>query len=480
MQNTANHLNSTRTTHMLSNISQPWQGQVGDIIKRAPPHRHSAPSAPWPWLDLRDEVDRAQLDAPSEPVPPLCDHRACEGLCWRGYPQSCFPNWTHNQVTKSGIAGAIQDRRRCIIYYLDVNDSGIFTDPKEALVVDDSTVPKTWNILVASKRPANNCVRALFVENMSGPVLQMLGTRYNIEPFFFSSSLNWIPSRYQEDVQPGVGDHITITMSFLRSIIHDDSDGEKDQFGSRVSATPGKRVIDTASPLPLGSGSEGRLELVLDLLSVHLIRNIKGNTIISYHAKQKFGPDKTTYLRDRIQFAGRSVYWQSIFKESSDPTFILLCYVWHALYAWDEALEHLYSHICQLEANVVEKYDIHLTEELHRIRAHQLHYSSLLNDFRKTVEFIRATHNPAIASSFTTKDKNFTEAVMDRECQNLLNEIKRLELDRTMQDKRLKNVMDLVFSSVNIEDSQRVREMTEAAVRDSAGMSSYKGFKWIF
>ena len=51
---------------------------------------------------------------------------------------------------------------------------------------------------------------------MTLPVLQMLGTRcvtvyivqcdcsltqarYNVEPFFFASSANWIPSRYQED-----------------------------------------------------------------------------------------------------------------------------------------------------------------------------------------------------------------------------------------------------------------------------------------
>ena len=58
-------------------------------------------------------------------------------------------------------------------------------------------------------------VRVLFVDNMSGPVLQMLGTRcdcsllshthlinihfnrYEIEPFFYSSSINWLPSRYQ-------------------------------------------------------------------------------------------------------------------------------------------------------------------------------------------------------------------------------------------------------------------------------------------
>ena len=30
--------------------------------------------------------------------------------------------------------------------------------------------------------------------------------RYKIEPFFFSSSLNWIPSRYQEDLRPHQSD----------------------------------------------------------------------------------------------------------------------------------------------------------------------------------------------------------------------------------------------------------------------------------
>ena len=29
---------------------------------------------------------------------------------------------------------------------------------------------------------------------------------YNIEPFYFSSSLNWIPSRFQEDIQDRIGD----------------------------------------------------------------------------------------------------------------------------------------------------------------------------------------------------------------------------------------------------------------------------------
>ena len=38
------------------------------------------------------------------------------------------------------------------------------------------------------------------------PLLMNYATRYNIEPFFWSSSLSWIPSRFQEEIQPGIGD----------------------------------------------------------------------------------------------------------------------------------------------------------------------------------------------------------------------------------------------------------------------------------
>src|ERR1700731_3630545 len=59
-------------------------------------------------------------------------------------------------------------------------------------------------------------------------------SRYNIEPFFFSSSLKWIPSRFQEDLQPQkqyrkacvsigkyvliVASDITVTLTFLRCL----------------------------------------------------------------------------------------------------------------------------------------------------------------------------------------------------------------------------------------------------------------------
>lgn len=87
-----------------------------------------------------------------------------------------------------------------------------------------------------------------------------------------------------------------------------------------------------------------------------------------------------------------------------------------------------------------------LTQELHVIRAHQLHYSSLLEDFRKTVEFIRDTTNPAM-DSLPKAMRNRSRELMKRECSNLMNEITRLDTSRKIVDKQLKNVMNLVGSS---------------------------------
>ena len=55
-------------------------------------------------------------------------------------------------------------------------------------------------------------VRTLFAEGLSGPVLQMLGTRYNIEPFFFTSTLGWIPSRFQSHVVPHESDRTSLSL----------------------------------------------------------------------------------------------------------------------------------------------------------------------------------------------------------------------------------------------------------------------------
>ena len=84
-----------------------------------------------------------------------------------------------------------------------------------------------------------------------------------------------------------------------------------------------------------------------------------------------------------------------------------------------------------------------LTRELHTIRAHHLHYTSLLDDFEKHITFIREAHNPAL-DHLSAEDQHFSRKIMKRECANLLTESKRLKSDLHMQERRLKNVMGLV------------------------------------
>ncbi|TFK29544.1 hypothetical protein FA15DRAFT_664093 [Coprinopsis marcescibilis] len=465
--------------------------ELGGVTRIAPPpHRHAAPSAPWPWVDIHDGVDQKQLTSLLPPIPERCPHVDCS--CWTGYPKSRFPNWTEAQVKKSKILDAIQSHSKdivCKIHHATVDSRGEFRMNAGTFVANDDK--KTWDFLVKKQKDSGEDVRvrALFVESMSGPVLQMLGARYNIEPFFFSSSLNWIPTRFQEEVVDNVGDHITVTLTFLRSMPAN-TDALRLSARSPYSAVSGntlingtglrdlnlvRQMIDTQAPLELSSG---RL-LVLDLLSVHLIRRKSGSVIISFHPNLDLPTTTAPYLHERIRFAGQSVYWQNIFKSSTDPTFVLLTYLWHALYAWDEALENLYTHICHLETQVIHTSEMNITQDLHIIRAHHLHYTSLLEDFKKTIEFVAITQNPAL-QDLPKEEQDWNSKVMERETLTLLSEVERLEKSSKTQDRRLRNVMNLVFSTVNIIDSKRMQQMTEAAARDSAAMKQIAYLTMVF
>jgi len=88
-----------------------------------------------------------------------------------------------------------------------------------------------------------------------------------------------------------------------------------------------------------------------------------------------------------------------------------------------------------------------LTQELHKIRAHLLHYASLLEDFKHSVEFVRDTANPAMEAETEEYSKNSSE-LLKKECGNLLTQINRLKMSREMWDSRLQNVMHLVWRAV--------------------------------
>lgn len=89
--------------------------------------------------------------------------------------------------------------------------------------------------------------------------------------------------------------------------------------------------------------------------------------------------------------------------------------------------------------------DIWLTRELHIIRTMLLHYETLLREFQKTVQFVLAHPNRAMETVVPdAEERNRSQSLMQRECDNILAELERLRDLKGMQEQRVKNVMDLV------------------------------------
>ncbi|KAG2134761.1 hypothetical protein DEU56DRAFT_981257 [Suillus clintonianus] len=374
------------------------------------------------------------------------------------------------------------ERGPCVIHGIDVMDNDGKFKTLCAQRLDDVAEEenKFWSKL--HEKVENVRVRALFVDNLTVPVLKMLGTRFNIEPFFFSSSTNWIPSRYREEVRHGKGDHITVILPFIRTTekpIH------RVPSSSSSSGAKRKNSIDVLAPLHL----HGEHVLLIDLMAVHMIRESNSSTIITYHPSL---PGRTTAerLHQVMELAGGSVYWNKIFEASKDPTFFFLAILWYALYAWDEAFEVLYLRIKELEAILNESDFTRMADRnhsLHSLQAHLLHYQTLLHDFQISVEFVKDSPNPAMEPSdnqSTSKEfidnQNTTKELMERECKNLLSEIDRLERKCLMFISRLKNATDLAFASINIEDSRQTQRLTEATLRDSAVMKQISYLTMVF
>jgi hypothetical protein len=129
---------------------------------------------------------------------------------------------------------------------------------------------------------------------------------------------------------------ITITLPFIQVIPSEDLPSERgsqassetlvstkeDQIGKFSINSLGSfinqvrivtKVIDTQAPLriqlkrPVVHPDDKPIierALVPDLLSVHLVRNVNGSTIISYHANMDQPTTKAPYLHERIRFAG--------------------------------------------------------------------------------------------------------------------------------------------------------------------------------
>lgn len=98
---------------------------------------------------------------------------------------------------------------------------------------------------------------------------------------------------------------------------------------------------------------------------------------------------------------------------------------------------------------MISTYSMRFSHDLHKICAYLLHYGSLLDDFRISVEFINNTRNPAIPSPPPEeKSPGLSGTLLKRECENLIREIERLKKEKTMHEERLKNVMQLVSPQI--------------------------------
>ncbi|KIJ45140.1 hypothetical protein M422DRAFT_46945 [Sphaerobolus stellatus SS14] len=466
------------TTEAISNSRLPRR------VPRAP-YRHAAPSGPWPWQNLDDHIPEESNNATDIEETQYPENH------WRNYPESRFPNWKKEQVGRSKIMTDLPSNGESTIYHIDVLQNGEFKRVNPSKVSDDDESAFEEAMMVKKEYSEDNRVRlrAYFVENMTVSVMQLIGQKFNVEPFFWTSSVNWIPSRYQENPKSGKGDHITVILKFPRAILVKFLTGDNNSSDKLATG----EIIDTQRPLPLRkidpydsndtsdtlANSDIGHAIITDLLAIHMERSIEGSTVITYHPCEEWLTTTASKLHTRVYLAGQSVYWNHIFTKSEDPTFVMLATLWYALYAWDEALEILFNHISELELKVISTNSMELTQELHKIRAHLLHYASLLEDFEQSVVFVRDTTNPAMDIVKPGKAAE-SQALLCKESANLLTQIRRLKLNRETWDKRLKNVMHLVFSKVNIEDSKVMQRLTEAAVRDSAAMKQISYLTMVF
>ncbi|KAG1837319.1 hypothetical protein DFJ58DRAFT_669005 [Suillus subalutaceus] len=429
-----------------------------------PRYRHAAPSGPWPWMDFE-----ADSTTPTTSIEPS----------WRGYPRNQFGNWTPDQVGRSKMLEKCLVNKSSTIYWMDVRNDGSFASSDmggngDTMVVGTEHEDGFWDIL-QGKRPENIRVRSIFVDSLTSPVLRMLGTKYNIEPFFFTSSINWIPSRYQEAPIHNEGDHITVVLPFVRTLRNKFRSSQPAPTSPTPLSQSPNAQINTQAPFPMSNGDM----LFIDLLAIHMVRGVKTSTVISYHPDSTWCRTSAKRLHSLMQLVGGSVYWQKIFEKSEDPTFYFIAILWYALYAWDESFELLYKHVSELEAKVLQTNNMELTRDLHILQAHLLQYQSLLHHFEVSVQFVASTHNPAMESSDEEQHKE-SKDLMERESENLLSEIDRLIKRREMLSNRLKNVMDLAFAIVNIDDSKQTRKLTEATVRDSAAMKLISYLTMVF
>jgi hypothetical protein len=96
-------------------------------------------------MDLDSDIDEGELS----PVTPF--RRPASK--WSDYPKSLFPNWTQQQVERSGISKTLTERHEglCTIYNIDVLQTGKFKRPGDCFIGEQNK-DEFWEVLQAEVR----------------------------------------------------------------------------------------------------------------------------------------------------------------------------------------------------------------------------------------------------------------------------------------------------------------------------------------
>ncbi|GLB34418.1 hypothetical protein LshimejAT787_0113020 [Lyophyllum shimeji] len=345
--------------------------------------------------------------------------------------------------------------------------------------------------------PGETLGKFLFVGNLTEPLLDELKAKYIMDPEYFQACTDMTVSQSidKPSRETSTEDHIRFTLPFLRS--SDKSSG-------------------TAWA---GSAGDPFDQIDFDHLGIYFIRSELNSTIVTICSS--FNTDTASSLCDIYHWVART--GEDIFRNDiKDPTFLIFPIAWYAVYAWSDALERLYSYLDTLESAILESPSVRLTQRFHAIRMHLLNYSTLLQDLRKAVDFVRShpnPHNPLLfsgqasraetgnlrfrdidihdavfniydnASNFTFSDARLfnstfnvvrtpegdserethlrtdeqrylkEQMMFELECKNLAAEIARLEESIASRNDRIRDVMNMVFSHVTITDSAAMKQI---------------------
>jgi len=197
-----------------------------------------------------------------------------------------------------------------------------------------------------------------------------------------------------------------------------------------------------------------------DMLAVLVVRAEGNHTLITVHPGPV--PHSARTLAHRLMAAGQGVYWGNLISRAHDPVFMLLIVMWSAIYAWDEAMTALYTHVTHLEASALVsglREIEQVSPQVHAIRSHLLWYDALLDHFKKSLEFIGKAGPMA---SLDEQTQETARMLLKKEIKTLLNEVDRLHRQQEMLDDRLSHVMKLVVSILSIKETQASQKHSES------------------